>query len=270
MASSSLMTVVSHTRKSRKPPSLTASTWSKRKTAQGPPCRFRACTTTCRWQDAIAALEHAFTCYIKIYGDIDAIRGAIDAGRRLSRVYLRAGPSVASRTAESTSYLDEATEWLARAWEIKKRRSDVIVNDRHSRFRLHDVLLDAQLEQVWTQIELTRQLLIWDNLDEDDDLSPEVLSQFVSEPYRYPNGSMSRYSRLDEAHQALSLLQRIKGLRLVPEFRMHIIRLCALAQDPSALKHIENLEAWFERDGLRHQADLLAVQDWCLRHRDSH
>lgn len=209
----------------------------------------------CRWRDAIAALEHAYACYIEVGGDTEAIRGAIDAARRLARARLRAGPAI------STSYLNEASEWLGKAKEVKLRRSDAILNGHRSRYRLHDVLLDTQLQQTMTQLELTRQLLVWDATDAESDLpSVDDFKQFVSEPYQRADGQTSNYSRLDEARQALGLLSRIRAKRLVPEFRMHLVRLCSLAQDPRTQEHLGNLQSWFSNENLTYQTDLLNVQ----------
>jgi hypothetical protein len=213
----------------------------------------------CRWQDAIAALEHAFTCYIRIGGDIGAIRGAIDAARRLACVYLRAGPAAIGPVVEPLSHLDRADQWLAEARQVRQRRSLAILNNRPSRFRLYDALLDAQLKQAATEVALTRQLLIWDS-DPSADFSLETITQFVTAPYPETNGRSSTYSRLEEAEQAFALLQRIRGLRFVPEFRMHIVRLLSLIQDLRGAQHLGNLQDWFSRERLSYQLDLLNIQ----------
>ncbi|MBB1152499.1 ATP-binding protein [Amycolatopsis dendrobii] len=214
----------------------------------------------CRWTDAVAALEHAFTCYIRIGGDIGAVRGAIDAARRLARVHLRAGPG--ADHADPMSHLARAEEWLDQAHEVRARRSLMTVNDQPSRFYLHDALLDAQLTQATTEVALTRQLAVWeDDPDEDTEFSLEDMAQFATRPYRDANGTLSSYSRLEEAEQAFTQLQRIRGLRWVPEFRMHIVRLCVLAQDTRTIElQVDNLQDWFVRDKLNYQLDLLNIQ----------
>ncbi|MEH0929641.1 hypothetical protein [Micromonospora sp. CPCC 205558] len=223
--------------------------------------RSRAYYDQCRWRDTIAALEHAFTCYIRIGGDLGAVRGAIDAARRLARTHLRAGPAAVESAATRMAHLDQADKWLDEGLEVMRRRSLALVNDKPSRFLLYDKLLEAQFVQVRTEIALTRQLMAWDDdPDLDEERLPETVAAFVTEPYRLANGNLSDYSRLQEAEQAFELLQRIRGLRLVPELRMHLVRLHMMAADPRAEQHIGNLRDWFARDQLNYQADLLATQ----------
>jgi uncharacterized protein YbcI len=65
-----------------------------------------------RWNDAIGALEHAYSCYLKIGADTECTRGVIDSARRLARVHLRAGS------------LNEATIWMMRAHWLHQERSE--------------------------------------------------------------------------------------------------------------------------------------------------
>jgi hypothetical protein len=89
--------------------------------------------------------------------------------------------------------------------------------------------------------------------------------QFATQPYRDASGYSSGYSRLEEATQAFVHLREIQGLRLIPEFRMHVARLCALAQDVGSITHnVENLRDWFTRDNHSYQLDLLTVQQLTL------
>lgn len=218
----------------------------------------------CRWTDAIGALEHAYSCYLKIGGDVGAIKGAIDAARRLARVYLRAGPPVAEMAVGSAGYLDEATWWLMRAQAVKRRRSDAILNGAASRYQLRDALLEAQLRQTLTQIELNRLVFEWENMDEDADFLLEKHVRFITEPYGRSNGSVSELSRLGEAHQDIGLLREIGGQRLLPEFWMHILKLYALANDAARIRQVlEMLGEWFKKDNLTYQSDLLALQSIC-------
>lgn len=108
--------------------------------------------TQARWKDAIAALEHAYSCYIKVGGNVECIRGAIDAARRLARVNTRAGS------------LNDAALWLARAHWVIDTRSHAVVADLKP-FYLNDQILELQMLLTFNELELTQKIFEWDTYD---------------------------------------------------------------------------------------------------------
>ncbi|MCU1685416.1 MAG: hypothetical protein JWQ81_6155 [Amycolatopsis sp.] len=198
-----------------------------------------------RWKDAIGALEHAYSCYLKIGADAESFRGAVDSARRLACVHLRAGN------------LNDASFWLLRAGETYRDRSKSSFGGNRSPYQLADILLKAQISQVQTQIELNGRLVEFER-DEVED--PNFLQNFIIERDPTKGGLPGGRSRLDEATNDLGLLYRLDLFRLIPESGMHKIRLLTLANDSLSMKEIDYLSDWFEQKGWAYQKDLLSLQ----------
>jgi tetratricopeptide (TPR) repeat protein len=201
-----------------------------------------------RWNDAIGALEHAYSCYLKIGADTECTRGVIDVARRLARVHLRAGQ------------LNDASFWLIRAQWMFHQRSEVRPNGLQLRYRLRDRFLEAQLNQVLTQLELTNAIYRFEEDIPDADDATQKLHDFVKQPYRTADDQMSNQSRLEEAERAFNLTVRIGERRLLPEAQIHTIRLQTLANEGPDGKQLEKLVTWFKTESLSYQFDLLQLQ----------
>ncbi len=186
-----------------------------------------------KWMEAVNELEYAYSSYLKVAANIEHIRGAMDAARRLSRVHLRAGR------------LDDAEAWLQRAVsEVYVPRCATNFNGKPSPFRLHDVPFDVQFSQANVELELTRAALEWDGSEAN--LEPEMIAQFIN-------------PRLEEAGRALTVLQDIAALRLVPEFKVYVFRLKALGGERDEFL-LKSLASEFESNALVYQSDLLKLQ----------
>lgn len=184
-----------------------------------------------RWDAAVDALEHAYECYLQIGASVEAIRGAMDAGRRLARVHLRAGR------------LDDAGTWLDRVVrEVYQPRSENFFEGRPSPFKLVDRLLWAQLEQTRVELELTKTVLEWDQ--EDDELLPEKVAS-VAAPWH------------QRAKRAVARVRELRAMRLIPEFSMHAFRLQVLT---GSTEDTTELGRWFEPEKEPYRATLLRLQ----------
>lgn len=187
-----------------------------------------------QWPEAIAALERAYGCYLQVGANVEAIRGAMDAARRLSRTHLRAG------------HIDDAGAWVVRVLnEVYLPRSESSYNGKPSPFKLRDVLLELQLQQAKVEVELAAALRDWDRPD--FDVEPSTIHEFAG----------ARFAR---TNQALGALLRTDARRLVPEYVMYLFRLLALTGQERDHAPVRQLAEWFERDGLDYQHDLLSLQ----------
>jgi hypothetical protein len=184
-----------------------------------------------RWSAAIEALEHAYSCYLQIGASVEAIRGAIDAGRRLARVHLRAG------------HLNDAAAWLDRiVREVYQQRSECTFNGKPSPFKLIDRLLEAQVQQARAELEMTALVLELDKPD--TEITLEIIAT-VLQP---------RYER---ARHAVDLVRALRANRLVPEFSMHALRLQLLT---NRVEGIDALTPQFDHDKEPYQAALAQLQ----------
>lgn len=184
-----------------------------------------------RWDAAIDALEHAYGCYLQIGASVEAIRGAIDAGRRLARVHLRAG------------HLEKAAVWLDRiVREVYQQRSECTFNGKPSPFKLVDRLLEAQVQQARAELETIALVLEWDKPD--TEITSEIIAT-VLEP------------RLEHAKQAVELVRALRANRLVPEFSMHALRLQILT---NTMEGIDALSPQFDHNREPYRAALSQLQ----------
>lgn len=184
-----------------------------------------------RWKEAIDALEHAYGCYLQIGASVEAIYGAIDAGRRLARVHLRTG------------HLHDAAAWLDRiAREVYQQRSECTFNGNPSPFKLIDRLLEAQVQQARAELEMTALVLEFDKPD--TEITPEIIAT-VLQP------------RHERAKQAVELVHALRANRLVPEFSMHALRLQILT---NSLEGIDALRPQFDHDKEPYRAALSQLQ----------
>jgi hypothetical protein len=196
----------------------------------------------CHWEDAIAALEHAFSLYVKV-GSTEATRGLVDTARRLARVHLRAGK------------LNDASLWLMRAHWMKLERSEARPNGHETQYRVYDKRLDLRVAQTLAEIGLAHRVQELEAISDES-----ALDHALDELHSYILDSSSGKSRLDEARELRDLVIATSDSRHVPEATMYIARLHALSNVPLDGRMFDDLRSWLESGEQAYQTDLLTLQ----------
>lgn len=146
-----------------------------------------------RWNDAIAALEHAAACYLKIVGDADSVRGYVDTACRLARVHLRCGDVASS------------VGWLSDSFQFLKNRTHVAIRGGYDYILLVLHGLRSR-EAAFTHLALNE----W--------VPPEAYRTWLTAPV--PEGMLDHFAINTWSHMNGSAAAR----RFLPEFATYMIR----------------------------------------------